>query len=100
MGKLWFGALSFVVDADSVAGVGEPDGAVGVDRCVVGAVEGFAVEAVHEYGDSAVMLGSGDAAGEVFAGDEASLTVAAEGGYFAGDFAVSEHPVVGDVAED
>src|SRR5207249_10142297 len=50
-----------VVRQAAVAGIGEPDAAVGVDRAVVGRIEPFALPPVGEHGDLARVLVAHDA---------------------------------------
>lgn len=106
--------VAFVVVAGLEGRVAEPDRAVAFADDVVGGVEGFAVEAVGQHGDGAVVFGAGDAAafaggGGALADDEAALAIAAhavgEVGMFAvhregvGDFVPTHDAVVGDVAD-
>lgn len=106
--------VAFVVVAGLEGRVGEPDRAVAFADDVVGGVEGFAVEAVGQHGEGAVVFGAGDApafvgGGRTLADDEAALAVAAhpvgEVGVFAvhregvGDFVPTHDAVVGDVAD-
>ena len=104
-------ALVALVFAErAVAGIGEPDAAVGVDDGVVGGVEGLAAEAVGQDGGLAVVLVADDAAVAVLAGDLAALAVegvaigVAGGAADHADVAVVLEPaeldVVGDVGPD
>lgn len=74
--------VAFVVVAGLKGRVAEPDRAVAFADDVVGGVEGFAVEAVGQHGDGAVVFRPGDAPafagrGRTFADDEAALAIAA-----------------------
>ena len=109
-GKLEGGFVAFVVGHDAVAGIGEPDGAVGMHGEIVGSVEMLALERVHEDGDGSVVLRAREAAGVVFAGEQAALAVAivavavvggaTERGDFAGVGVVAQDAVVGNVAPE
>ena len=109
-GELEGRPAALVVGQDPVAGVGEPHRAVGGDHDVVGGVERFAVDAVGEHGDRAVVLGPGHPPGEVLAGDEPALPVpgvavgvvggAAEHRDRPGLLVPAQHPVAGDVAPE
>ena len=94
---------------DAVRRVGEPDAVVGAHHQVIGRVETAALIAVGEGDDAAVGFGAADAAGAVFAGDEAALAVegvavAVVGGLAKGLDAAggrpAQHAIVGDVAPD
>ena len=69
------GAGALVIHQRAVAGIGEPDIAVGVDDGVVGRVELLAVDFFREHGDAAVGFVACDAAREVFARDLSALIV-------------------------
>lgn len=74
--------VAFVVVAGLEGRVAEPDRAVAFADDVVGGVEGFAVEAVGQHGDGAVVFRAGDAPafagrGRTLADDEAALAIAA-----------------------
>ena len=69
------GAGALVIHQRTVAGIGEPDVAVGVDDGVVGRVELLAVDFFREHGDAAVGFVACDAAREVFARDLSALIV-------------------------
>ena len=107
-GEFEGGFVAFVVGHDAIAGIGEPNGAVGMDGEVVGGVEMLALKIVHEDGDGAVVLGARKAAGIVFASEEAALAVAvvavavvggiAERCDFAGVSVPAEDAIVGNVA--
>ncbi len=100
---------ALVVRHDPVAGIGEPHRPVGPDGDVVGRVEAAALVPVGEHRDRPVVLGPGDAAGAVLAGDEAALLVAGvavgvlrglpEDRDVAGPRVPAQHPVRRDVAE-
>ena len=102
--------VPLVVHQRAVAGIGEPDAAVGVDDGVVGGIERFAVEPVSQDGRLAVVLVADDAAVAVLAGDLAALAIEGVAVGVAGgvahhaDVAVVLEPaeldVVGDVGPD
>src|SRR5208282_5270364 len=105
------GALvALVVEERAIAGIGEPDAAVGVDDGVVRCVERLAIEAIGQDGRLAVVLVADDAAVAVLAGDLAALTVERVAVGVAGgvaddaDVAVvldpAELDVIGDVGPD
>ena len=54
LGQLWFGPEALLVAVD---GVGEPDGAVGVNDDIVGGVEGAGVVVVEDGGGFVGALG-------------------------------------------
>ena len=60
--------VAFVVAEDAVAGVGEPDAAVGMHHDVVGRIEVLAVVFLGDDGDAAVELVANHAVGVVLAG--------------------------------
>src|SRR5262249_60586771 len=67
--------VSLVVAVDAIAGIGEPDRAVGLLHDVVGAVEALAVIVAGQHGDRAIVLPAGDPPRPVLAADQASLPV-------------------------
>src|SRR6185503_8853466 len=83
---------------------------VGLHDDVVGRVQRLALEAVEDDGDAAVVLGPGDAAGVVLAGDQTPLAIArvavgvvrglAEDAHRAGLLVPAHDPVVRDVAPE
>ena len=97
LGELGFGAEALFVAVD---GVGEPDGAVGVDDDVVGGVEGAGVVVVEEGGGFVGAFGfhvdeaGGFAEGALGAEDEAVTVVGAAVGHvvalWAADFVAGE----------
>ena len=102
--------VPFVVGHDSVAGIGEPDGSIGMDGEIVWRVKLFVLEMIHQHGDGIIVFGASDAAGVVFAGEQASLAVAviavaivrrrAENADLAGVFEPTQHAIVGNIAEE
>ncbi len=104
---LALGAFALVVAVDAVGGIGEPDGAVGGDRRVVGRIEPPAPPVARQHGARAVMLDAADAARQVLAGDQPALPVHGVAVVVAaalpehGDRAVrlveAHQPVIGDV---
>src|SRR5208283_1238011 len=102
--------VAFVIGHDAVAGIGEPDGAVGMDGEVVRGVELLVLKLVHEHGNGAIVFGASKAPGVMFAGEKASLAVtkvaiaivgrAAENADLAGILEPTQHAIVGDVAEE
>ncbi len=107
---LLLGGDALVVADDPVRRVGEPDGAVGADHHVVGAVEPPALPAVGDDRDGAVVLGAGDAPVALLAGDHPAFAVERvavgvagrlpERAHGAGHLVPAQHPLVGDVAPD
>src|SRR6266487_1165639 len=76
-GQLKRSFVAFVIGHDAVAGISEPDGAVGMHREIVGSVELFALKSVYQHGDGAVVFGARHAARVVLAGEQPALAVAA-----------------------
>ncbi|GAA4168289.1 hypothetical protein GCM10023069_23730 [Shinella granuli] len=74
-GQLLLGARALVVGGDAVMRIGEPHGTVRGDDDIVRRVQPFSLVAVGDDGDRAVMLGTGDAARAVLAGDEPAFPV-------------------------
>src|SRR5581483_6787053 len=68
--------VALVVAEDAEGGIGEPHAVVRLHHHVVGRVEPLVLEAVHEDGDGAVVLGARDPPAVVLAGDEPALAVA------------------------
>src|SRR5262245_43457868 len=102
--------MAFVVHQRAVAGVGEVDAAVRMDRAVVGGVERLALPLVGEDGDGAGGFVADDAAIAVLERDLSAFVVervaVGEAGGFAIDadvavfFEPAELAVVGDIAPD
>ena len=100
--------MALVVAENTVAGIGEPDGAVRGDDGVVRRVEPLALEAVDQDRDRAVMLGAGHAPSIVLAGDQPALAIPGVAIAIVGRLAIdadmavllqpAHDPVVGDVA--
>jgi len=76
-GQLKRGFVAFVIGHDAVAGIGEPDGTVGMHGEIVGGVGLFALKSVYQHGDGAVVFGARQAARVVLAGEQPALAVAA-----------------------
>ena len=80
---------------------------VGMHNHIVGGIQPLPVETVHQYRNTAIILGAGHTAGAVFAGDKSALFVAgvavavvrgmAENGNFASFFCPTHYPIVWDV---
>src|SRR5215470_7875227 len=102
--------VPLVVAIDAVAGIGEPDRAVGPLHDVVRAVEALAVIVAGQHGDRAIGLGAGNLPIPLLAADQASLpvhgvTVGVPGRRpefpdHASELVEPQDAVVGDVAED
>ena len=75
-GQFVFRNVAFVVERDTVSRIGEPDTAIGMCGDVIGCVERFALKAVDEHGDGAVVFGAGDAPRAVFTGNQPTCSVA------------------------
>ena len=100
---------AFVIAADAVDRIGEPDRAVGSDGCVVRRVQPLAVVLVGDDGDRAVKLGAGHAPAAVFASDQPAFAIdrvavgihrrLPEYAHMAVVLAVAHDAVVGNVAE-
>jgi hypothetical protein len=103
-------SMPLVVALDPVAGVGEPDRAVGPFDEVVGAVEPATVERVRQRRDRTVDVDPGDGTAPVVTRHDATSPVDDAAVRVArgrlphtdrtGDLVVPQHPVVGDVAEE
>ena len=105
-----FGFETLVVEQNAVAGIGEPDAPIGMDDDIVGRIQTLALEPVQQHSDGSVVLGAGDTAAEMLAGDQATLAVSrvaiavirglTEYAGLARGFVPLHDAVVGDVAEE
>src|SRR4249920_1658600 len=101
--------MALVIAADAVARVGEPDRSVGVFDHIVGTIEPTSFIRSCKHPEGAVVLGPGHSPPAVLAGHKSALSVdratvreASWRKEHIGTLAhlvVTQHPVVGDVAE-
>ena len=108
--KLLSGTDALVIAVDAIGRIGEPDRAIRLHDEIIRGIQAFALEPVRQHGDRAVVLGAGDAARQVLAGDEAALSVhgvavriirgQAEHRNRTVGFVEPHHPVVGNVGPD
>src|SRR5215475_5882075 len=68
--------ITFIVALDTPARISEPHRSVGVHGNIVRSVQRLSVVAVHQDRNGAVVFGSSDASGQVFAGHQSPLPVA------------------------
>ena len=93
------GLEAFVVAADAVGRIGEPDAAVGMHDDVVGRVQALALELFGDHGDRAVRLVADDAAAAVLARQLPAFEIERVAVAVAGRIAEHSHaPVVFDPA--
>src|SRR5712691_2996449 len=78
-------------------GIGEVDGAVGLDDDVIGPVEPAPLEAVRQHGEAAVELAPGDPPAVVLAREQAALLIAGEPIGAVGRLQVDGHALPGRV---
>src|SRR5262249_44654568 len=107
-GQLELRLLALVIHQDAITRVGKPDRAIRMYHDIVGRVQPLALVAVDQHRDATIVLGAGDAAGEVPVGDQPTLPIArfavavmrrrTEDADSAGLLAPAHHAVVGDVA--
>ncbi len=100
----------FIIHQDAVGRVGKPDRSVRPDHNIIRRIETLAFNAVGKHRDRPVMLGPGDAAGQVFAGDKSSLSVnrvavrilrwLAKHRYRGIGIIKAHHPVIRDIGPD
>src|ERR1700730_287274 len=70
-----FSPVAFVVHEAPIARISEPDGAVGMDDDIVWGIERFALIAIRQHSNTAIILGAGHPARAMLTRDEAPLPV-------------------------
>ena len=108
--QLKFGYVPFIVEHNTVSGIGKPDMPIRMDCYIVRCVERFSVKVVHQHSNRSVIFGSSDAPRTVFATDESPLSIAGVSvaiigrftvdAYFTGGFLPFQNPIVRNIAPE